>query len=192
MMTKNLMITGIAIAGLSFGSMLFAEEHKHGEGCDHDGAHATEHQEEGQDGKEGHEHHAGCSHSPAKTHNVKVADVAVVAFSHIKDRGAVVLAVFGKDGKTALKPAAAPRLNLTVNGKRKQLKTTAMETVKDGNVFAVASELLSGEITGQIIIKIGDKSYRADIYPHAHGAGCDHGHAPVKKKEHAHGPGCDH
>jgi hypothetical protein len=140
---------------------------------DHSGhAHAKEAPKKVEAGHDGHDHAAGAHDDVVKT-TLTIKGVATIELAHDAPDGKVVLTVLGAD-KKALKPTKAPRLNLVVAGKKKQVKTKAVATVKAGNAFAAENAALKGKLTGQVTIKIGDKTHKVEINPVLCAEGHDH------------------
>ena len=159
---SNTFILAIAAVAVFTASTIRAEEKGH-EGHDHTAKVAEK-------GHEGHDHAKG-EHGAKKVLTIK--GVGTIELVHDQKDGEVTLTILGVD-KKALKPAKAPRLNLTVDGKRKQVKTKAVGTVKAGNVFTAVAAVLTDKLNGQVTIKIGDKNHKVDINPHLCADGHDH------------------
>lgn len=92
---------------------------------------------------------------------------------HDEAAGKVTLYVLGKDAKTPVTIATAPKLNLKLEAGPKQIETKAVEP-KDGvaSQFEVTDDALKAHgLTGRIALKIGEKKYNVEL-KHDH----DHDH----------------
>ena len=160
---SNALTSVIAMAAIFVANAVLA-----GEGHDH-----------GHDHDHGHAHDETVKSTNTTTKLVlKVKDIALVEVIHDLKEGKITISVM--DGKKkALAPEKAPRLNLMVDKKRKQLKTTTVkgETAK----FEVTDDVLKSKLNGKLAIKFADKTHQIPLDAHAN---CDHDHG--KGHGHAH------
>ncbi len=92
---------------------------------------------------------------------------------HDEKAGKVTLYVLGKDAKTPVAIAAAPKLNLKLEAGPKQFETKAVEP-KDGaaSQFEATDDALKVHgLTGRVALTIGEKKYNVEL-KHDH----DHDH----------------
>lgn len=102
------------------------------------------------------------------------AHAAHLKVTHDEAAGSISVAVLGPDGVTPLAIADAPRLNLTVDGKHSQVKTTAVtpDAAGKASTFTATHAALKGHVEGHIRIKIDGASYQVAL-PHADHEGHD-------------------
>jgi hypothetical protein len=101
-------------------------------------------------------------------------NVAFIKLSQIKEAKKVILQILQKDKKTALAITKAPRLNLIVDNKNKQVKTVAVAVADDKSKYIAENAVFSKDLKGKISIKINGTKYLVSINPHAHGEKCNH------------------
>ncbi len=153
MKKKMLLIAVLGSVAIYGGSVTAQDAHAH----NHDSDHAHD--------------HSGHHKEIIKT--LTVGDnIATIKLTQNKTAGKVTLQILKSDKKTALVIEKAPRINLIVEEKRKQLKTTVVG--EDKSKYEVSSDILKKDINGKISIKIGENTYQVAINPHEHGAGCAH------------------
>jgi hypothetical protein len=124
----------------------------------------------------------GCGHKKAEIvqKELKVAkdgkDVAVIIVLQDKTNGKATFIFSSVDKKTPVELEKAPRINVKVDGKYKQLKTESVNGHKA--IYAAASELFKKDVDGKVVFKIGEESYQVEINP--------------KDEHEGHGPECNH
>ena len=155
-------ITTLLLAAL-FASSAFGADHK---GHDHSKDKHEKHKDH--DDHKGHDHEKE-GHSEVGKNGGQMFEVgegiADLEFVQNKKTGMVKIFLFKEGTDKALKVAKAPRINLTLKGMRKQIKTKMINADTSGksSTFVAKNNLLKSEIEGVISIKIDGKSYKVKL-----------------------------
>ena len=155
----------LAVILISVASLFAAGEgHDHGDHKDHDHKKHDDHK--------GHDHHDNAAHGGDR---YKLGKLGEVEFVHNEAKGSVQIYVFKKGLKEKLILSRAPRLNVTLEKGRKQVKTIAIDGKEKSSSFAATHDVLKGHREMAISIKVDGKSYVIKV-AHDHGKHDDHDH----------------
>ena len=140
------------------------EGHDHAEHEGHD--HAEHEGEDHADHKaEGHDEHGKKGPNGGELLEVGkgIAEIEVI---HNEETGDVKVFVFKEGGKEQLSLTTPPRINLTTDSGRKQIKTTPVGNAENSHAFSITDDLLKGHVELTVSLKINDKSYNVTIHHH--------------------------
>lgn len=120
-----------------------------------------------------HDHHGEGKHEPHPGHGgevLKAGDNTIVWYSHLEDKGKIIIHILEPDGKTPKTIKDAPRILLFIGKGRKVLKTTALVSDKEGSSsqFQVTNDALKGHVHGTIFVKVDGKAYQLKLIDHLH------------------------
>lgn len=135
---------------------------------DHKGHNHAEHEGHDHDSHEGHDH--GDDHAmdgPNGGELLKVGKgIAEIEVIHNEETGKVDVYVYKSGGQEKLFLENEPRLNLTLDSGRKQLKTTAVGDSGKSHAFSITDDLLKGHVEITVSLKIENSNYSVLVHHH--------------------------
>jgi hypothetical protein len=90
-------------------------------------------------------------------------EVAEIEILHDEKSGTVKLFIFKEGAKEKLVLEKAPRLNLTLNSGRKQLRTKAIDGAEKSHSFSITDNLLKGHIELTVSLEVNGKTYSVKV-----------------------------
>ena len=136
--------------------------------CDQEKAHdQDDHKGHNHAEHEGHDHDDHALDGPHGGELLKVGKgVAEIEVIHNEDTGKVDVYVYKKGGKEKLLLDIPPRINLTLDSGRKQLKTSAVGNAEKSHSFSVTDDFLKGHVEIAVSLKINDQNYTVTVHHH--------------------------
>lgn len=142
-----------------------AHDHDHD---DHKGHNHAEHEGHDHDDHEGHDH--GDDHAKNGPNGGELLEVgkgvAEIEVIHNENTGKVDVYVYKEGGKEKLLLDSPPRINLTLDSGRKQLKTSAVGNAEKSHSFSVTDNILKGHVEITVSLKVNSQSYTVTVHHH--------------------------
>ena len=133
----------------------------------HEGHDQNEHEGHDHGKHEGHGHDEHAKNGPNGGELLEVGEgVAEIEVIHNENEGSVKVYVYKEGGKEKLLLSAPPRINMTLDSGRKQLKTSAIGNAEKSHEFSITDDSLKGHVELTVALKINDQNYTVTVHHH--------------------------